>query len=302
MEKPRRQLGQRSSPADLEPRPFRSLIGSLVRRSIERYRASMSERGQRGGASRAFLNLINRAVAASGYSVVSRSETLPADIRVDETVMAILGRCRDFTMTSAEHISELVHAVQYIVASDVPGDIVECGVWRGGSSMAAAMALQNSGETSRKIFLYDTFAGMPMPDDVDVDSEGVSALGKWGRLQSNDHNQWCYASIEEVRSNMMSTGYPPDRIVLVKGLVQETIPDIIPETISLLRLDTDWYDSYRHEMVHLFPRVAERGVVIFDDYGHWQGARRAVDEFLVKSNVKLLLHRIDRSARIAIKA
>jgi len=107
--------------------------------------------------------------------------------------------------------------------------------------------------------------------------------------------------LEEVRHNLSNVGYPDDRIKLVKGLVEATLPNKAPSKIALLRLDTDWYESTRHELIHLYPRLAQRGVLIIDDYGHWEGAQKAVDEYIRDNNLPVLLNRIDYTGRIAIK-
>ena len=107
--------------------------------------------------------------------------------------------------------------------------------------------------------------------------------------------------LEEVRHNLSNVGYPDDRIKLVKGLVEATLPNKAPSKIALLRLDTDWYESTRHELIHLYPRLAQRGVLIIDDYGHWEGAQKAVDEYIRDNNLPVLLNQIDYTGRIAIK-
>jgi hypothetical protein len=104
-----------------------------------------------------------------------------------------------------------------------------------------------------------------------------------------------------VQRAVRSTGYDPGKIHLIKGKVEDTVPGAAPTKIALLRLDTDWYESTRHELEHLFPRLSPGGVIIIDDYGHWQGARRATDEFLAQHNIPLLLNRIDYTARIGVK-
>jgi len=86
----------------------------------------------------------------------------------------------------------------------------------------------------------------------------------------------------------------------IKGRVEETIPNAAPEQIALLRLDTDWYESTRHELIHLFPRLTHGGVLIIDDYGYWQGARKAVDEYIEENKLSILLARIDSTARMAV--
>jgi hypothetical protein len=100
---------------------------------------------------------------------------------------------------------------------------------------------------------------------------------------------------------MDSTGYPQNRVRFIKGRVEETVPGEAPEQIALLRLDTDWYESTQHELEYLFPRLAPGGVLILDDYGHWAGARKAVDDYIALHKLPLLLCRIDMSGRIAIK-
>jgi O-methyltransferase len=214
----------------------------------------------------------------------------------------ILRRCQPATMTSVERIYALYKAVEYLAAARIPGDIVECGVWRGGSMMCAALTLLQAGDTSRRLYLYDTFEGMVPPDVVDVDFNGRAASAHLSAEQrTEDSYIWAYAPLEAVRRNMASTGYPEDHVSYVCGPVEQTIPATVPNVIALLRLDTDWYASTRHELDYLFPHLAKGGVLIIDDYGHWQGARRAVDEYLAASDVKLLLNRIDYTGRIGVR-
>jgi O-methyltransferase len=100
---------------------------------------------------------------------------------------------------------------------------------------------------------------------------------------------------------VLGVGYPEEQIHFVEGPVEETVPGSAPAELALLRLDTDWYESTKHELEHLYPRLARGGVLILDDYGYWQGARRAVDEYLAGLDSPLLLNRIDHTARIALK-
>ena len=210
----------------------------------------------------------------------------------------IINAVRPYTMTSVEPLYALIQAVKYVVGSRIEGAIAECGVWRGGSMMAAALTLVAAQETDRELFLYDTFDGMTQPTDLDVDlhGHGAAELVSRGRARGG-----LAVSEESVRANLARVPYPPAGMHFVRGRVEDTIPATAPERIALLRLDTDWYESTRHEMVHLFPRLSLGGVLIVDDYGHWQGARLAVDEYLSAQTNGLLLNRIDYTGRIGVR-
>jgi len=206
-----------------------------------------------------------------------------------------------FTMTSPERIFALRQSVQYIVRHGIAGDIVECGIWKGGSMMAIARTLQECGVIDRNLLLFDTFDGMTPPTREDVDINGAAAAGLLSESAKQTSSIWAYAALEEVRDNLRITGYPEDRMFFIKGKVEDTIPERAPDQIALLRLDTDWYESTSHELLHLYPRVSQGGVIIIDDYGHWAGARKAVDHYMAKHNLKILLHRIDYTGRIFMK-
>jgi hypothetical protein len=218
----------------------------------------------------------------------------------DEADKELYRRVGEYTMTTPPRVFGLVRAVEYVVGRGVPGAIVECGVWRGGSMMAAALTLLRLEITERELYLYDTFAGMPPPSEVDTTRSGVRAADLLAQ-EDEDSHIWAIASLSDVRAAVLSTGYPEERIHFVEGLVEETLPAAAPEEIALLRLDTDWYSSTKHELEQLYPRLAPGGVLILDDYGHWQGARRAVDEYLDEHRVTLLLNRVDSTARIGVK-
>ena len=211
-------------------------------------------------------------------------------------------RCAPYTMTSPERMYALYQAVNHVRAAGIPGAVVECGVWRGGSSMLAAATLLRAGDVDRDLWLYDTFQGMSEPGEEDVDITGQRMRDVWSRHRDDrDSPLLCFNSLEEVRANMASVGYPADRVHLITGKVEDTIPGAAPDRIAILRLDTDWYESTKHELDHLFPRIAPGGVLIVDDYGHWQGARQAVERYLSEHGITILLNRIDYTGRIAVK-
>lgn len=217
--------------------------------------------------------------------------------------LALYEKLTPFTMTSAERMCGLIGAVRYVVQNQIPGDIVECGVWRGGSMMSVAHTLLALGDTNRHLYLFDTFAGMTAPTDKDRSQygEGDPQTHYAKSLSADGVSNWSYASLEEVKRNLLSTGYPADKLHFIKGPVENTLPEHAPGGISLLRLDTDFYASTKHELTHLFPRLARTGVLILDDYGHWEGQKTAVDEYLKEHRIPLLLSRLDYTGRIGIK-
>ncbi|NBA77194.1 macrocin O-methyltransferase [Emticicia sp. ODNR4P] len=243
--------------------------------------------------------MISKLLKPFGYKIakVQKEE----DFINDPTFLKILKACQPYTMTSIERMYALYNAVTYIVKNNIAGSFVECGVWRGGSSMMIALTLKELGVSNRSLYLYDTYEGMSEPTADDVDFRGGQAKELMEQNVENKQNSvWCLADLNDVQNNMRSTGYPQDLVHFVKGKVEDTIPATMPEApIALLRLDTDWYESTAHELKYLYPLLIQKGVLVIDDYGHWEGCKRAVDEYF---NGSLLLNRIDYTGRIAIKS
>lgn len=220
----------------------------------------------------------------------------PPDFQRDE--IDIIQRVRPDTMTSEERIFALIQAVRYLSANAIPGGVVECGVWKGGSMAAVAMTLLQVDEAKRDLYLFDTFEGMSEPTSRDIDYMGKPAK----ELLAEESGYRCgEAPLGYVKKVLHGTGYPEEKLHFVKGRVEETIPSISPDTISLLRLDTDWYESTKHELAHLFPRLSRGGVIIIDDYGHWRGSRQACDEYFAANRIPILLNRIDYTGRMGVK-
>lgn len=225
--------------------------------------------------------------------------SLPQDATAADS--EILKKISGYTMTSFDRQLTLINAVRYIVSAGINGCFVECGVWKGGSSMAVALALLQEGQRDRDVFLYDTFEGMTAPTDSDKTLDGTLAQQHLDR-DTKKSGYWCVSGIEEVRDNMKLTGYPGERTHLIKGPVEKTIPSEMPtDPIAFLRLDTDWYESTKHELIYLFPLLAKGGVMIIDDYGHWKGSRKAVDEYFESLKEKYFLNRIDYTGRLIVK-
>jgi O-methyltransferase len=219
----------------------------------------------------------------------------------------IVDEARPHTMTSPLRIVATIDAVAYVLSRDVPGAFVECGVWRGGSVLAMIRTLQSKGIDDRDVYLFDTFEGMTRPTERDTSPYGEPALEVWTASEEGRTAPWHglfspdVFNIDAVRSLMLGTGYPESHIHLVKGKVEDTVPDAAPSSIALLRLDTDWYDSTWHELNNLYPRVSSGGVLMIDDYGHWDGCRAAVDRYFQEVEAPIFLSRIDYSGRVGVK-
>ena len=233
--------------------------------------------------------------------VSSLDNRLPLEATPEDA--ATIAGLRPFTMTSAERLWALINATRYVCDTGVPGDFVECGVWRGGSVMAMAGELASRATRDRSIWLYDTFAGMTEPTERDIEAGTGTTAAQM--LQTTDigdgNNVWCVAGRSDVEQNVYSTNYPQDQFVFVEGDVTQTLSTQRPESIALLRLDTDWYESTRASLESLYPRLSPGGVCILDDYGHWQGARAAVDEYFKERGIRPFMLPIDYSGRLFIK-
>jgi O-methyltransferase len=195
---------------------------------------------------------------------------------------------RAYTMCSNARLLGLYRGVQYIVKSNVRGDLVECGCARGGSAALLGLTLQRM-KTRRPIWLFDTFAGLPAPTLEDPDFK-IAEL----------YTGTCAGTLEEVRRLFTRLHLMTDAH-FVQGLFQETLVTTSPPAIALLHLDGDWYESVKVCLDNLYDKVVPGGVIQFDDYGYWKGARKAVDEFLERRAIKVSLERLDYSGRTLIK-
>jgi O-methyltransferase len=232
-----------------------------------------------------------------------RTAELPADY--DQETREIWEAVRDRTMTLHPRIESLIQAVRYVDRYKIPGAIVECGVWRGGSMLAVAHTLLRRGVTDRDLYLFDTFTGMPAPTERDVRIAQGKHADEFLNAKGPGPMAWTrperfVATLDDVKEGFATLDYPENRLHFVPGKVEETVPQQAPDDIAILRLDTDWYASTKHELTHLYKRLVPGGVLIIDDYGTWQGSKEATDEFLDETGEALLLTRVAR-ARIGVK-
>lgn len=248
-----------------------------------------------------------RARSERGGVAAAPAPTQPAtDSALSPHEQRILAEVRSFTMVSTERLLANMDAVAHAVRRGIPGAVVECGVWRGGSVLAMIRTLQSLGVDDRDIYLYDTFEGMTQPGELDTSPFEQPARVTWDATPDGT-TPWSWAfdaaiyDLGFVTRLITATGYPPERLHFVQGPVEQTLPGTAPDEIAVLRLDTDWYASTRHELEHLYPRICAGGVLIVDDFGHWEGARRAVEEYFSTAAPPMLLSRIDYSGRMGVK-
>lgn len=203
---------------------------------------------------------------------------------------------KPYSMTSVERMKELYESLEYVRLNKIPGDIVECGVWKGGNILGIIEYLEFHKVNNVNVWLFDTFQGMTPPQDIDVDINN-----KYAHDLINQPGILAKSEIEEVKSNLSLSKFDKNKIKFIVGDVSETLLDTknIPDKISILRLDTDWYKSTKDELIFLYPKLVDSGVLIVDDYGHWKGSKKAVDEYFENKNV--LIQHIDYTGIKIIK-
>ena len=250
------------------------------------------------------VNLFNSAIKITGVRL-ARAVTpraFPVELTDDEIEILNYVLDNELTMVSLERLISTLTSCKYAIENNIPGDFVECGVWRGGNALVASEVIRLLG-SEKKVYLYDTFQGMTEPEDLDKTYSNQPALPQYQMLVNEDHNSWCYSSLEEVKANFVKRDLLKENLIFVKGDILETlkVAQNIPKTISVLRLDTDWYASTKVELEVLYPRLSAGGFLIIDDFGHWQGSRQAVDEYFEINKPKPFFHCSDTVGRIGVK-
>lgn len=252
---------------------------------------------------------LKRALAATGLQLrrKTRDAHYVEPIEFSEADLRVLRFVVDgaLTMASPERVIATINACKHAIAADIDGDFVECGVWRGGNAIAAKLTFQNYG-SDKGVWLFDTFSGMTAPSEVDTSRFARGpVVEQFRRLQKEQHNEWCFASLDEVKGNFEKAGAGLDGVRFVAGDVTKTLADQknLPAQISVLRLDTDFYDSTKAELEILYPRLSVRGSLLIDDFGHWDGARRAIEEYFgeLRPHARPLLHFTDYTGRMGVK-
>lgn len=251
-------------------------------------------------------SLIKKAFLNAGYEIRRSPKTridaaMPVELNAAEREIVKYVMSEKLTMVSLERLYTTVMACKYALDRDIEGDFVECGVWRGGNAIAAAEIFKLY-KSDKSVWLFDTFKGMTAPTDADVRaSDGKSAEKQYIADLKETHNDWCYASIDDVRQNFANRGLTSN-IFFVEGDVCHTLDGaMVPNKICVLRLDTDWYESTKKELEVLYPKLSLGGCLIIDDYGYWSGSKKATDEYFESHNNRPFLQYTDYTGRVAVK-
>jgi O-methyltransferase len=250
--------------------------------------------------------LARKVLSKAGYVILRASK---GTVLTDYPIELSKEECRiidsvireQLTMVSFERLVATLMACKYVLENSIEGDFVECGVWRGGNAIVAAEMFKLY-SSDKHVWLFDTFLGMTQPTGLDTDQMGNLAEGKYLAQKSEGFNNWCYASLEDVTNSFDKRKLLGQNIHFIKGDVTETLKTrILPTKISVLRLDTDWYESTKVECQVLYPKLSIGGCFVIDDYGHWNGSRFAVDEYFKEVSNRPFLHATDYTGRIGVK-
>lgn len=219
-------------------------------------------------------------------------------IEINKYEKTLIKKCLQYSMTNFERMWSLIQSFHHVKQESLIGDFVECGIWKGGNIILLKKLLQKF-NVKKKIYCFDTFEGMTKPTSYDSNYNEKSA-----QIMYDEHKKkkigFAECSLNEVKKNLIKNANI-DNIFFIKGKVEDTLNNKknLPKKISILRLDTDFYESTKIELEILFPRLVKGGILIIDDYGFWKGARKAVDDYF--GDYRQFFHYVDHSCRLLIK-
>ena len=240
-----------------------------------------------------------------GYHLtrIDGTPSSPIELNIEENRIVNYVRSNNLSMCSTNNLYTTAIAAKYIAQNNIVGDFVECGVFRGGNAIIAAKIFKMY-KSENKVYLFDTFTGMSEPGKYDVKTSTKSpAQNKYSASKKEGYNNWAYASIEEVKENFKKLNLFDSNVIFIKGKVEDTLVQAnqLPNAISFLRLDTDWYESTKIELDILYEKLIPGGILVIDDYANWNGVRKAVDEFFKELVPPIFFTLIDKGARIGVK-
>ena len=232
------------------------------------------------------------------YEIHKINEKKKDIIEVSKYEKKLINKCLQYSMTNFERMWSLIQSFHHVRQESLVGDFVECGVWKGGNIILLKKLIEKF-NLKKNIYGFDTFEGMVEPSFYDVNYNNKSAKKMFDEHKKKDIG-FAMCSLDDVNRNIKKNT-KTDNIFLIKGKVENTLKNKkkLPKKISILRLDTDFYESTKIELEILFPRLVKGGVLIVDDYGFWKGAKKAVDEYFC--DYRQFMHYVDHSCRLLIK-
>ena len=255
-------------------------------------------------------NLTSKVLSRFGLKLIRLRDLQNSVLQFQETFEGsdALDACWKRSMQTRDSLYNLWEVGSYLHANQIEGDFVECGVWRGASMQLLARQIVEKNLSAKSMWLYDTFGGMTQPTQADKrikDGRLAEELG-WDASELQEDIAFmsgvhAFATLNDVKDGFIQMGLDLQNLNFIIGDVIETIPRDMPKKISLLRIDTDWYESTSHILLNLYPRVVTGGVVILDDYDYWSGARQAADEYFSSHQLHPLLLRQTGGGRVFIK-
>jgi O-methyltransferase len=232
------------------------------------------------------------------YEIRKVNEKKKDIIEVNKYEKKLINKCLQYSMTNFERMWSLIQSFHHVRQESLVGDFVECGVWKGGNIILLKKLIEKF-NFKKNIYGFDTFEGMVEPSFYDVNYNNKSAKKMFDEHKKKDIG-FAMCSLDDVKRNIKKNT-KTNNIFLIKGKVENTLKNKkkLPKKISILRLDTDFYESTKIELEILFPRLVKGGVLIVDDYGFWKGAKKAVDEYFC--DYRQFMHYVDHSCRLLIK-
>ncbi len=225
------------------------------------------------------------------------SKKKPSIVEISEEEENNINISKKYSMTTEIRMWALLNSLKKVHYEKIDGDIVECGVWKGGNIILIKKFIEKN-NLKKKIYCYDTFEGMTPTSFIDNE---ISSGRNASEIVKNNNTYLCKSSLEETKDNVRKNVKDFNNINFIQGKVEDTLIDEknLPEKISICRLDTDYYSSTKIELEILYPRIVQGGILIVDDYGHWSGSKKAVDEYF-KDNFAMK-HYVDYACRLIIK-
>jgi len=196
------------------------------------------------------------------------------------------------TMIGLKRLDNIQFCVEDVLKRNVPGDLIETGVWRGGATILMRSILKAWGITDRNVWVADSFEGLPRPNPEEYPADASDPHHKFPQLA---------VSLEEVRSNFKKYGLLDDQVRFLKGLFRDTLPSAPIERLAVIRLDGDMYESTMDALVNLYPKLSVGGYVIVDDYGALQACRKAVDDYRIEHGITGEIRPVDWTAVFWLK-